>query len=92
MKKLLLLVMVIGLVVGGCAGISNNMQRQVGTHISTIIQQHGPAQSVTPDGIGGLCYTWRNWIPTGYGNGYWRSRTFYADKEGIIYRWYWKGL
>jgi hypothetical protein len=91
MKKLLMVLLVVA-ILGGCSGISGRMANQVGKPISEIIDTWGPASQVTPDGRGGLVYTWMQWVPTGYGNGYWKSRSFYADQNGIIYRWHWKGL
>jgi hypothetical protein len=42
---------------------------------------------VTPDGRGGSVYIWEHWVDTGYGSGHVWSNTFWADSNGIIYKW-----
>jgi hypothetical protein len=83
-KSVILLILVLTL---GCASITKLMQDGIGLPISTIIDHMGPPSRVTPDGKGGSVYIWEQWVPTGWFNGYLRSNTFWADSNGIIYKW-----
>jgi hypothetical protein len=76
----------------GCSSINKQMQSAMGQPISGVIDSWGAPSRVTPDGRGGSVYVWQQWVPTGYGGGYVRSRMFWADSDGIIYQWRWQGL
>jgi hypothetical protein len=83
-KSVILLSLVLTL---GCSSIHKLMQDGIGQPISTIIDRMGPPSRVTPDGRGGSIYVWEQWVPTGWYNGYLRSNMFWADSNGIIYKW-----
>jgi hypothetical protein len=74
----------------GCSSINKQMQSAMGQPISGVIDSWGPPSRVTPDGRGGSVYVWEQWMPIG--DGYIRSRIFWADSNGIIYQWRWRGL
>ncbi len=71
----------------GCSSINKLTQDGIGQPISTIIDSMGPPLRVTPDGRGGSIYVWEHWVDTGYGSGYVWSNVFWADSNGIIYKW-----
>jgi len=71
----------------GCSSINQLTQDGIGQPISTIINSWGPPSRVTPDGRGGSVYTWEQWVPTGYGGGHMRVSMYWADSNGIIYKW-----
>jgi len=71
----------------GCSTINQLTQDGIGQPISTIIDSWPPPSQVTPDGKGGSIYIWEQWVPTGYGAGYMRVSMFWADSNGIIYKW-----
>jgi len=71
----------------GCSSISELTKDGIGQPISTQIDQYGSPSLVTPDGKGGNIYTWEHWVDTGYGGGHFWSTTFWADSNGIIYKW-----
>jgi len=71
----------------GCSSIINLMQDGIGQPISTIIDHLGPPSRVIPDGRGGSIYIWEQWVPTGDYTGYLRTNMFWADSNGIIYKW-----
>jgi hypothetical protein len=71
----------------GCFAIKELTQDGIGQPISTIIDHLGPPTRVIPDGKGGSVYIWEQWVPTGYYNGYLRTNEFWADSNGIIYKW-----
>jgi hypothetical protein len=83
-KSVILLLLVLTI---GCSSINKLMQDGIGQPISTIIDRMGPPSRVTPDGRGGNVYIWEQWVPTGWFNGYLRLNTFWADSNGIIYKW-----
>ena len=83
-KSVILLLVVLTL---GCSGIKELMQGGIGHPISTIIDHLGPPTRVIPDGKGGSIYIWEQWVPTGWYNGYLRTNEFWADSNGIIYKW-----
>ena len=70
-----------------CSSIDKLTQDGIGQPISTIIDSMGPPSHVTPDGRGGSVYIWEHWVDTGYGGGHVWSNTFWADSNGIIYKW-----
>ena len=71
----------------GCSSINKLTQDGIGQPISTIIDSMGPPSRVTPDGRGGSVYIWEHWVDTGYGSGHVWSNVFWADSNGIIYKW-----
>jgi hypothetical protein len=71
----------------GCSSINQLTQDGIGQPISTIINSWPPPSRVTPDGRGGSVYIWEQWVDTGYGSGYMRVNMFWADSNGIIYKW-----
>jgi hypothetical protein len=71
----------------GCSSINQLTQDGIGQPISTIINSWGPPSRVAPDGRGGSVYIWEQWVATGYGSGYLRVSTYWADSNGIIYKW-----
>jgi hypothetical protein len=71
----------------GCSSIDKLTQDGIGQPISTIIDSMGPPSRVTPDGRGGSLYIWEHWVDTGYGSGHVWSNMFWADSNGIIYKW-----
>ena len=71
----------------GCSSINKLTQDGIGQPISTIIDSIGPPSRVTPDGRGGSVYIWEHWVDTGYGGGHIWSNMFWADSNGIIYKW-----
>ena len=71
----------------GCSSINKLTQDGIGQPISTIIDSMGPPSRVTPDGRGGSVYNWEHWVDTGYGSGHVWSNMFWADSNGIIYKW-----
>ena len=71
----------------GCSSINKLTQDGIGQPISTIIDSMGPPSRVTPDGRGGSIYIWEHWVDTGYGSGHVWSNMFWADSNGIIYKW-----
>ena len=71
----------------GCSSIDKLTQDGIGQPISTIIDSMGPPSRVTPDGRGGSVYIWERWVDTGYGSGHVWSNMFWADSNGIIYKW-----
>jgi hypothetical protein len=83
-KSVILLLVVLTL---GCSGIKELMQGGIGQPISTIIDHLGPPTRVIPDGKGGSVYIWEQWVPTGWYNSYLRTNEFWADSNGIIYKW-----
>ena len=70
-----------------CSSIKNLTQDGIGQPISTIIDRSGPPSRVGTDGEGGKVYVWEQWVPNGYGGGYLWSNTYWADSNGIIYKW-----
>ena len=70
-----------------CSLIDKLTQDGIGQPISTIINSMGPPSRVTPDGRGGSVYIWEHWVDTGYGSGHVWSNMFWADSNGIIYKW-----
>jgi hypothetical protein len=71
-----------------CSSIKEFIQDGIGQPISTIIDSWGPPSRVTSDGKGGNVYTWEQWVTTGWGGaGYMRVTTYWADSNGIIYKW-----
>jgi len=70
----------------GCSLI-DPMQNGIGQPISTIIDSRGPPSRVTSDGKGGSVYIWEQWVPNDYGGGNIWSMMFWADSNGIIYKW-----
>jgi hypothetical protein len=71
----------------GCSSINKLTQDGIGQPISTIIDSMGPPSRVTPDGRGGSVHIWEHWVNTGYGSGHVWSNVFWADSNGIIYKW-----
>jgi hypothetical protein len=71
----------------GCSSINQFTQDGIGQPISTVINSWPPPSRVTPDGRGGSVYIWEQWVDTGYGGGYRRVSMFWADSNGIIYKW-----
>jgi hypothetical protein len=71
----------------GCSSINKLTQDGIGQPISTIIDSMGPPSRVTPDGRGGSVYIWEHWVDTGYGSSHVWSNVFWADSNGIIYKW-----
>jgi hypothetical protein len=71
----------------GCSSINKLTQDGIGQPISTIIDSMGPPSRVTPGGRGGSVYIWEHWVDTGYGSGHVWSNVFWADSNGIIYKW-----
>jgi len=71
----------------GCSLINQVTQDGIGQPISTIINSWGTPSRVTSDGRGGSVYTWEQWVDTGYGAGYMRVTTYWANSDGIIYKW-----
>jgi hypothetical protein len=71
----------------GCSSINKLTQDGIGQPISTIIDSMGPPSRVTPDGRGGSVYIWEHWVDTGYGSGHVWSNVFWADSNGVIYKW-----
>jgi hypothetical protein len=66
-----------------------------GTKVA-LIQNWGPPTRVTDDGQGGeiLVYDRANYIPNYYTGSHitiTRSRSFYVNKDGIIYSWFCDG-
>jgi len=83
-KSVILLLVVLTL---GCSSINQLMQDGIGQPISTIIDHWGPPTRVIRDGEGGSVYIWEQWVSTGYYNGYLRRNEFWANSNGIIYKW-----
>ena len=73
-----------------CSSVNKQMQSAMGQPISTIIDNRGTPTRVIPDKRGGSVYIWEKWVSVG--EGYVRSRMFWADSNGIIYQYRWKGL
>jgi hypothetical protein len=71
----------------GCSSINKLTQDGIGQPIPTIIDSMGPPSRVTPDGRGGSVYIWEHWVDTGYGSGHVWSNVFWADSNGVIYKW-----
>ena len=71
----------------GCSTINKLREDGIGQPISTMINSMGPPSRVIPDGKGGSIYTWEHWVDTGYGSGHLWSNMFWADSNGIIYKW-----
>jgi len=71
----------------GCSSINPLTQDGIGQPISTIIDSWGTPARVTSDGRGGSVYVWEQWVDRGYTNGYMRVTTYWADANGIIYKW-----
>jgi hypothetical protein len=71
----------------GCSAIKELTQDGIDQPISTIIDRWGPPTRVIPDGKGGSVHIWEQWVPTGWYNGYLRTNEFWADSNGIIYKW-----
>jgi hypothetical protein len=71
----------------GCSSIIKLMEDGIGQPISTIIDHLGPPSRVTPDGRDGSIYIWEQWVPAGDYTGYLRTNMFWADSNGIIYKW-----
>lgn len=71
----------------GCSLIGELTKDGIGQPISTIIDSLGPPSRVTSDGSGGSVYTWEKWVNTGYGGGHMWVTTYWADSNGIIYKW-----
>jgi len=71
----------------GCSSISELTRGDIGQPISMVIGRYGPPSRVTPDGKGGSIYTWEHWVDRGYGDRYLWSTMFWADSNGIIYKW-----
>ncbi len=106
-------ILLVALLVTGCASINESMRKWQGHHISEVMASWGPPSAVVDDGLGGKIYTWgstRHWSTPGsaqthvYGNmayttyqpaqsqSYNATRSFFVNKNGIIYRWHWRGL
>ena len=83
-KWVILLLVVLTL---GCSAIKELTEDGIGQPISTVTDHLGPPTRVIPDGKGGSIYIWEQWVPTGYYNGYLRTNEFWADSNGIIYKW-----
>ena len=81
------LILILLVLTFGCSAINKLTQDGIGQPISTIIESMGPPTRVLPDGKGGSVYIWEQWVSTGYYNGYLRTNTFFADSNGIIYKW-----
>ena len=63
------------------------MQAEIGQPISTITDRLGPPLRVSSDGKGGTVYVWEQWVPNPEGGGHIWSYTYWADSNGIIYKW-----
>jgi hypothetical protein len=72
----------------GCSSIKKITQGEIGQPISTITDRWGPPSRVGSDGKGGMVYVWEQWVPGPEGGGghVW-SNTYWADSNGIIYKW-----
>jgi len=81
------LILLLLLLTFGCSAISELTRDGIGQPISTTIDHLGPPTRVIPDGKGGSIYIWEQWVPTGWYNGYLRTNEFWADSNGIIYKW-----
>jgi hypothetical protein len=71
----------------GCFSIDKLTRDGIGQRISTMIDSMGAPSRVIPDGSGGKIYIWEHWVDTGYGGGHAWSNIFWADSNGIIYKW-----
>ncbi len=71
----------------GCSSFNKLTQDGIGQPITTIIDHMGPPSRVIPDSRGGGIYIWEHWVNTGYGSGHVWSNWFWADSNGIIYKW-----
>jgi len=70
-----------------CSSINNLTQGEIGQPISVIMNRLGSPSRVSSDNKGGKVYVWEQWVPSGYGGGYLWSNTYWADSNGIIYKW-----
>ncbi len=70
-----------------CSSINQLRQDRIGQPISTVIDTWGPPSRVTSDGRGGNVYVWEKWEDYGYGIRQLWSNRFWADSNGIIYKW-----
>lgn len=84
-SKLVILALI--LLTFGCSAIHKLTQDGIGQPISTIIDSIGPPLRVVSDGMGGSIYIWEHWVNTGYGSGHLWSNMFWANPNGIIYKW-----
>lgn len=83
----------VAILLTGC--VSNEMRSWVGRPQSELIAQWGAPQRKSDDGLGGYVLTYERFIRGGPGEvpgGHYRTREFYVDQHGIIYRWRWQGL
>ena len=61
-----LMAVLVGLLLGGCAGkINEAMESWKGSHISAVIQSWGPATRTASDGKGGTIYIWDAYVDLG---------------------------
>jgi hypothetical protein len=70
-----------------CSSINKLAQDGIGQPITAVVDSMGAASRVIPDGSGGKIYIWEHWVDTGYGSGHVWSNMFWADSNGIIYKW-----
>ena len=87
MKSRLVVLLLVVVMTSGCALRSRQMRQWEGAHISAVIQGWGPYDRTSPDGQGGLIYTF--YEPR---NGRDAERHFYVNEEGIVYSWRWEGI
>ena len=87
MKSIRWVILLLVVLTFGCSSIDKLTQDGIGQSISTIMDRMGPPARVSPDGRGGSVYTWEKWVPSGWGTGYIWSNTYWADSNGIIYKW-----
>jgi len=93
------------LVLAGCAHINKRMSSWEGHHYSELIRSWGAPSRVVDDGAGGKVIVYGEYVDGGTSgrvdqwgnsharnNGYTRKREFFADKDGIIRSWKWRGL
>jgi hypothetical protein len=87
----------LAMLLGGCANNDKIMASWMGHHYNDVIASWGPPSQIIdePPGkimtwaYGGTVYTpvGRNVI----GQNYTKTRTFWTDAQGVIYRWAWRG-
>jgi hypothetical protein len=82
-------VMVVLLLVlnSGCSFFKNLGQSEIGQPISSVMDRWGSPSRMSSDGKGGKIYVWEHWIPNPEGGGHMWSNTYWADSDGIVYRW-----
>ncbi len=91
----------------GCASVNSQMQSWVGHHQSELIASWGPPDRTASDGNGGVVLIYGSYRDFGQtpgkvysdgsytaprANGYYATRMFYVNADGVIYSWRWKGL